>query len=388
MDKQTEKYLKNLIIESSSESDVDEMADWKKMAGITKKFEKINDDSNNLVGWNVQGTPILFTCGSDIEEFIQSHPELIAGLKEKFGENLKWEQGNLPGCQPRRKLDVRNFPDVEGGDSDTIDTSYVHSGEQMSATEKIKRKLFAIVDKEFTNNEFSNVLSLRSIPTLEAKDRTNLNMYAEFNNSRIKYETHNYNSYESVQDFLKAVVARIKGVETPEMKTYYLARQYNKKYSHWQEDKKNLTTYKGKTPIYKLDKYGLEEKNLDVSVRMDFEVDGELQGGSYIWNVRIKTSLGKKLKEESGIKGGLLDDKIIQSTKSVQLGPDKEFDDNSTIMDDISIVSALMEAISELKEKIASINPKSNLKQANVKQYQIKESQKEKLIKRVVSQLK
>lgn len=390
MDNKTEKYLKNLIFESIT-TDMGEMADWKKMSGITKKFEKIMDKTNNLVGWSVQGTPILFTCGSDINQFITEHPELMDELKEKFGANLKWEQGNLPACQPRRKLDVKPIPGEEG-DDDTIDTSYIGSGEVMSSTEKIKRKLFSIIDKEFGNEEFSEVLNKRSIPTIIARDRRHISMYGRFDNDKIKYETHNYNGYESLQDFLKAAIARIKGGDAPEMKTYYLARQFNQNYRNWEADKKNQKQYAGKTDVYKLDAYGLEEKNLDVSIRMDFQITGERMGESFAWNVRMSNKIGKKMKEESGLRGGFLDDKIFQVSKTAQLDPRKEYGDSYTVVDDINVINALMEAIEELKSQIEAIDPKETLKVANVKQYQINrdvnESIKNRLVQRVINKLK
>jgi hypothetical protein len=390
MDNKTKKYLKNLIFESIT-TDMGEMADWKKMSGITKKFEKIMDKTNNLVGWSVQGTPILFTCGSDINQFITEHPELMDELKEKFGANLKWEQGNLPACQPRRKLDVKPIPGEEG-DDDTIDTSYIGSGEVMSSTEKIKRKLFSIIDKEFGNEEFSEVLNKRSIPTIIARDRRHISMYGRFDNDKIKYETHNYNGYESLQDFLKAAIARIKGGDAPEMKTYYLARQFNQNYRNWEADKKNQKQYAGKTDIYKLDAFGLEEKNLDVSIRMDFQITGERMGESFAWNVRMSNKIGKKMKEESGLRGGFLDDKIFQVSKTAQLDPRKEYGDSYTVVDDINVINALMEAIEELKSQIEAIDPKETLKVANVKQYQIKrdvnESIKNRLVQRVINKLK
>ena len=390
MDNKTEKYLKNLIFESIT-TDMGEMADWKKMSGITKKFEKIMDKTNNLVGWSVQGTPILFTCGSDINQFITEHPELMDELKEKFGANLKWEQGNLPACQPRRKLDVKPIPGEEG-DDDTIDTSYIGSGEVMSSTEKIKRKLFSIIDKEFGNEEFSEVLNKRSIPTIIARDRRHISMYGRFDNDKIKYETHNYNGYESLQDFLKAAIARIKGGDAPEMKTYYLARQFNQNYRNWEADKKNQKQYAGKTDVYKLDAYGLEEKNLDVSIRMDFQITGERMGESFAWNVRMSNKIGKKMKEESGLRGGFLDDKIFQVSKTAQLDPRKEYGDSYTVVDDINVINALMEEIEELKSQIEAIDPKETLKVANVKQYQINrdvnESIKNRLVQRVINKLK
>lgn len=390
MDNKTEKYLKNLIFESIT-TDMGEMADWKKMSGITKKFEKIMDKTNNLVGWSVQGTPILFTCGSDINQFITEHPELMDELKEKFGANLKWEQGNLPACQPRRKLDVKPIPGEEG-DDDTIDTSYIGSGEVMSSTEKIKRKLFSIIDIEFGNEEFSEVLNKRSIPTIIARDRRHISMYGRFDNDKIKYESHNYNGYESLQDFLKAAIARIKGGDAPEMKTYYLARQFNQNYRNWEADKKNQKQYAGKTDVYKLDAYGLEEKNLDVSIRMDFQITGERMGESFAWNVRMSNKIGKKMKEESGLRGGFLDDKIFQVSKTAQLDPRKEYGDSYTVVDDINVINALMEAIEELKSQIEVIDPKETLKVANVKQYQINrdvnESIKNRLVQRVINKLK
>ena len=399
MDNKTEKYLKNLIFETLS-TDMGEMADWKKMRGETKKFEKIMDKTNNLVGWSVQGTPILFTCGSDINQFVEENPELMNELKEKFGTNLKWEQGNLTGCQPRRKLDVKSLPGEDGAEyggedgpeDGPIDTSYVHSGEMMSSTEKIKRKLFSIIDREFGNEEFSEVLNKRSIPTIVARDRRHISMYGRYDNDKVKYETHNYNGYESLQDFLKAAIARVKGGDAPEMKTYYLARQFNQNYRNWEADKKNQKQYAGKTDVYKLDAYGLEEKNLDVSIRMDFQITGEKMGESFAWNVRMTNKIGKKMKEESGLRGGFLDDKIFQVSKTAQLDPRKEYGDSYTVMDDINVVNALMEAIEELKSQIEAIDPKETLKVANVKQYQVKrdvnESIKDRLVQRVITKLK
>jgi hypothetical protein len=392
MNNKTKKYLRDLIFESSMSS-VDEMADWKKMRGETKKFEKITDKTNNLVGWNVMGTPILFTCGADINQFIQENPELMDELKTKFGPNLKWEQGNLPACQPRRKMDIKSLPDDEGNEEGgPIDTSYVPSGEIMTSQEKIKRKLFNIIDTEFGNQEFAEVLNKRSIPTIIARDRRNISMYGRFDNDKIKYETHNYNGYESLQDFLKAAIARIKGGDAPEMKTYYLARQFNQNYRNWEADKKNQKQYAGKTDVYKLDAYGLEEKNLDVSIRMDFQITGERMGDSFAWNVRMANKIGKKMKEESGLRGGFLDDKIFQVSKTAQLDPGKTFDDKYTVVDDINVVNALMEAMEELKSQIEAIDPKETLKVANVKQYQVKrdvnESIKDRLVQRVITKIK
>lgn len=396
MDNKTKKYLKNLIFESFS-IEMGEMSNWRKQRyekgeGEPQGFEKIKDKTNNLVGWAINGTPILFTCGADIGQFISENPELVKELKERFGLNLKWEQGNLAGCQPRRKMNLQSFPDDEQDEVTPFDTTYIPSGEKMKAPEKIKRKLFSIIEKEFSNDEFSEVLNKRSIPTIIARDVKHISMYGRYDNDKIEYQTHNYNGYESLQDFLKAAIARVKGGETPEIKTYYLARQFNQNYRLWAADTKNLKKYEGETEIYKLNRYGLEQTNLDVSIRMDFQITGEKMGESFAWNVKMSNKIGKKMKEESGLRGGFLDDKIFQVSKTAQLNPTKQYGDSYTVMDDINVVNALMESIEELKSQIEAVDPKETLKVANIKQYQIKrdvnESVKDRLIQRVINKIK
>jgi hypothetical protein len=393
MDKNTEKYLKSLIRESHG-VDVDEMALRQKGMrdeGKPKKFQPVwREDNPTPPGehgvpdaWILNPTLeagkekliVPLDC-DELNEFIEKNKEWLDSL----GALHKIEP-ELVACK-RTKDQPRSYK---------TGTPYYASGEKMSAQERIKRKLFSVIDSEFTNEEFSEVLNKRSIPTIVARDRKHINLYTRFDNEKIVYETHNYNAYETVQDFLKAAIARVKGGDTPEMKTYHLARQYNNNYRNWAADKKNQKQYAGKTDVYKLDAYGLEEKNLDVSIRMDFQISGEKMGESFSWNVRMTNKIGKKLSDESGLRGGFLDDKLFQATTTAQLDPTKQFSDEYTVMDDINVVNALLQAIEDLKSQIEAIDPKETLKVATVKQYQIKrpvnESLTEKLIKRIVNKL-
>jgi hypothetical protein len=144
-----------------------------------------------------------------------------------------------------------------------------------------------------------------------------------------------------------------------------------------------------------LDAYGLEQDNLDVTIRMDFQITGEPIGdNSYTWNVRMVSKLGKKLEDESGLKGGFLDDKLIQSSSTAQLRPGTEFNENYTVMDNKEVVDALVQAIEDLKTQVIALNPKDTLKAATVKRYQIgnrgdelNESIKKKLVQRVVQKV-
>jgi hypothetical protein len=393
MDKNTEKYLKSLIRESHG-VDVDEMALRQKGMrdeGKPKKFQPVwREDNPTPPGehgvpdaWILNPTLeagkekliVPLDC-DELNEFIEKNKEWLDSL----GALHKIEP-ELVACK-RTKDQPRSYK---------TGTPYYASGEKMSAQERIKRKLFSVIDSEFTNEEFSEVLNKRSIPTIVARDRKHINLYTRFDNEKIVYETHNYNAYETVQDFLKAAIARVKGGDTPEMKTYHLARQYNNNYRNWAADKKNQKQYAGKTDVYKLDAYGLEEKNLDVSIRMDFQISGEKMGESFSWNVRMTNKIGKKLSDESGLRGGFLDDKLFQATTTAQLDPTKQFSDEYTVMDDINVVNALLQAIEDLKSQIEAIDPKETLKVATVKQYQIKrpvnEALTEKLIKRIVNKL-
>jgi hypothetical protein len=128
---------------------------------------------------------------------------------------------------------------------------------------------------------------------------------------------------------------------------------------------------------------------------MDLEIFGELLGeNSYTWNVRMTTKIGKKLEEETGLKGGFLDDKTIQASTTAQLAPGTQFTESYTVMDNPEIVNALIEAMDNLKSQVESIDPKETLKVATVKRYQINpnqnqvnESLKERLVDRIVKKL-
>lgn len=395
MDNKTRLYLKNVIFESISSNDVDEMA---------YKQKNVRDDKGKLVKYK----PFFKEDNdTDIPDYWVANPNLEVGaeilvvpldcseLEEFKAANQEWLEsiGALHNLEPqlasckRGKYHRPVEKWVEGG--------YKPTGEKYSASERIKRIFNDVISSEFENEEFSEVLNKRSIPAIVARDRSNVSQYGKFDNNQVVYETHNNNAYQSVQDFLKAAVARVKGLESPEMKTFYMARQYNTRYNNWRADKKNLKKYEGKTPVYGLDAYGLEQDNLDVTIRMDLIIKGERIGdGSFAWSINMTTKLGKKIETDSGFKDGFLDDKTITVNKTAQFAPNVQFTDSYTIMDNEDIKNALIEALNDLKNQIESIDPKETLKLANVKRYQINpnaqinEDVVKKLIHRVLKEVK
>jgi len=389
MDKNTEKYLRSFIKESLT-SDVGEMAykraEVRDDGSKLKKYRPFFKQDNNTQipdYWicnptKEQGKDILIVpldC-QELSEFESANADWLKSLEETH--SLKPQLASCTRGKYHRPIEKY----LEGG--------YKPTGERYPASEWNNRIIKDIVLEHFANDEFNNELNKRSIPGVSSRDRKNVSQYGSFENERIKYETHNNNAYGSASDFLKAAISRMNGKETPEYKTFHMARQYNQNYNNWRADKKMDKRYEGKTEKYMLDAFGLEQSNLDVLLRADLEINGEKLANSFVWNVRFKTIFAKKLPDDSRLKGGFHDDRLFQSSSTAQLDANKVFDNDNPIMKDINVVNALIQAIQDLKDQIKSTNPKDILMKASVKQYQVNpttQAIQENLIKRIIKKL-
>lgn len=388
MDKLVEKYLKKIVIESML-NDVDEMA----YVAKNKQSKNLKTGEKRLrqyVPMNDDGTPFPEEeRKKDIPDYVIANPNLVEGGEfiivplgcnelETFKEqNKDWLESI---SVKNNNLEVQLFQCSR--------TKYPHktlekffpkqtTGESMSEEEKIKRAFFKIIYNELDNVEFQKELSKRSIPALNMKDnsefgkaqtkKTNISQYSNYSNQKIEFELHSYNGYNSLKDFLNAVIARIQGKETDIPNTLFMSRQYNTNYRNYSATRKMDKTYMGKTPVQKKDARDYFEENLDATVRLDVKIEGELMGDSYLWNARLKTVVGKKLETEQGLRGGYLDDKLIQSSETVQLKPGIEFTQENTVMNNNDIVNGLINVLNDLKSQIESINPKEMLKYATVR---------------------
>jgi hypothetical protein len=296
--------------------------------------------------------------GVELEAFKEANQEWLDSLSEKYGKD--------PELVPGKKLKYppRNL---------NVGTSYVHSGKSKPAETKIKIELHRLIDQYLGNPEISARLERLSIPEIKSKDRKHIDRYGRVDNDQINYRTHTFNSYLSASQFLKFVTARISGKKLDDQyKSYHLARQFNQNYMNWEETKKNQQSYQGKTDSYMLDKYGFDEDNLDVTVRMDFSIKGQLLDNQYLWTVTFRTKFGRKLKEERWVRNGLDLDREEIFRKTAQLEPGTKFDDKNTVMDSLPIKVTLIEALDELRDKIMTeYKPVEMLKKANVKRYDI-----------------
>jgi hypothetical protein len=294
----------------------------------------------------------------ELEAFKEANQEWLDSLADQYGMEPELVAAKKVKDQPR---------------SGKAGTTYQHSGVNKPATTKIKIELNRTVEEYLGNPEVSARLERLSIPEIKSRDRKHLNRYGRVDNDQINYQTHTFNSYSSSTQFLKFVTARISGKKLEdEYKSYHLARQFNQQYMNWEETKKNSQQYLGKTPSYMLDAYGFDEANLDVTVRMDLSIKGQLLDNQYLWTVRFKTKFGRKLKEDRWVNNGLELDRDETIRKTAELEPGTEFNDKMTVMDSLPIKTALIEALDELKDMIMTqFKPVEMLKKANVKQYDI-----------------
>jgi len=400
------KKLHSILLEMSS--DIDEMA--KHANPISRP---IKDDNGELIGHDMRVNPddersprvnVIFTC--DIQEFINNHPDLVKKLKEEYG-NIKFTTDTCPKYRPHQNTTriYHDLPDEEMG-GDIGRRPYEASGEKYDTQETSKRIFNPILESEFSENspegkEFAEILNKRSIPGLILKDPKYIDRHVEkWTNEHIEFRTHNFNRYLSNEDFLKAVMARIRGRETPMMNTTHQSRIFNKIYRRYELERKNEATYKGKTEIYKLDRQAYEQLDLNVSLFMLFEIKGDRVGDSFIWNIRMTNKFGSKLPTEYKIRNGLqsinfkdnsyLDNIVLQVSKTAHLDPEY-MDEEKSVMESNEVQLALKEACSDFKEMIKSIAPQSALEIANISQTggnNLREAKVNKIFNKIIKNIK
>ena len=326
---------------------------------LRKLSTAVDPETNKKVKELVPGSERIWVPldGAELQAFIEANQEWLDSLSDKYGM-----QPELVAA--KRTIDTpRN---AKAG------TSYVPSGESNPAQTKIKTELNRLVEEYLGNPVVSARLERLSIPEIKARDRQHLNRNGIIDNEQINYQTHTFNSYLSAKQFLTFVTARITGKKLQDKyKSYHLARQFSQIYQNWDETKKNQQSYAGKTDKYKLEKFGFDEDNLDVTVRMDLSITGRLDGNEYKWEINFKTKFGRKLKEERWLNSlGLDKDKTIKKTAEIE--PGIQFDDKFTVMNSLPIKTALIEALDELRDMIMTkFKPVEMLNKATVKQYDI-----------------
>lgn len=384
--------LISLISENNYISDIDEMAKFweKKKPGKMVKSSNIYDDAGNLIGHDMMVDPfgdpdservqIVFTC--DIDEFLESHPEVVKRLREQYG-TFRFSTNVCPKYRPHK--DVRVGYPLPGEEGEPIYTvkqtgKDVSTGQKLEGSKKIKIKFLSTLRENITRSDdnFNTVLNQRSVPAIELDNRKYFDRHTDmWSNESVKFTTLSYNVYKSSDQFNEFVSARSFGDDTPDMSTEHLARQFNQDYANWSpEEKKGSITDWGVTDVYGLRRSGyVEGSENEVFLEMTFTVKGELIGeNSFNWTVILVNKFAKRKPEQTRVSGrlepiefnpgSLVDGKQVGSTKTVQLEPGTEFTPEYTIMDNPQIVAGLKAAIDEFKNKMKSIDPKTVFRKA------------------------
>ena len=411
------------IIEENM-SDVDEMAYRQKGIQSTRTVKKTGEieyrqciplwaDDNPAPIGSMKGIPdawlvnveqkeggdvlcVPLDC-DDIQEFMLRKKDFLEKLKVTHRLEPQIMRCGTRSVRPTDHVPVLGAFGITKGNSENT----------LSFKTWANTKLYPILRGVFDNEQVRKRLEELSLPPIAVSDRSHLDSYGETNQTKIEYTTHTFNSYDSQQDFLEAVEARIFGEDKvlDTLKTYYLARQYNQKYRKWLETIATDAEYKGKTSIYKLDAYGTKDGNSEVTVRADLKIIGNVVNDNFVWTIQYVTKFGKKLKDERRIKNGLELDKDLIVTKTLPVGeylrklvdPSEEGkklkagDDRIyTLFNVPEVTDSLKDALVEMREKLfTELDPVEVLEKANIRSYDVAESKlKTKITESILKSMK
>ena len=222
------------------------------------------------------------------------------------------------------------------------------------------------------------------LPPIATPDRVyktqkaNIDRFSTIENQEVSFETHNVYLYETVGDYIQNAkdkysifVGRNRPITgTPRLT--HLVRRHNPgtNYSATRKTEKKNADYKADpyTPKLGLEKQAYSVTDYDVEILEVLNVKGGLtQAGdenrsAYKWTIQFKTEYGSKLREESGVRGGLIEDKFLVAEATT--GPISKLEgSDGTIATNAQIVEAFNSAINDIKEQILSeIVPEDELR--------------------------
>lgn len=381
-----------------------------------------------------RGTPlpayvVVYTCGEEVTNFIQTHQDLIDHVKKtymdvespqykdvdyQYPEIIFTNAKECPAARPYQQ--EKHYFDAQGNEINTnIPTfGYESSGNRYELKEAINRilkkalfgtkdtKTGAVIDPGLMNDaELNEHLTDCSIPSFKVRQRAYEDRHdVKNNNQRVHYGSDAFVLYKSANDFLGDVLNRTVGLESDvERRETHLARLRNQVYGHWDKTKKNEKKYEGLTDKYYLEKRGYTEENYDVNIYSKFDLLGTLSGNnSFTWRLRLDIYYGKKVTLEDMLSNKNVKlFKNITEVKVVEFDPETSFprveynqqvEPYDNVMGDKYILNGLKEAINEFKQKIMEISSEDALEMANYFQYEVGEEMDESFDRMIKNVLK
>ena len=236
--------------------------------------------------------------------------------------------------------------------------------------EKILRKLLnpSLRDLSTSVNEH---LEKAGLPPIAVPDRIfkdqkqNIDRFSSIENQDISWETHSTYFYDTVGEYIQNAKDLYRGREAKKPRLTHLVRRYNpgRNWSDTRKTEKKGADYKADplTPVLGLDKSGYSVQDYDVeiisvlSIKGGLTQVGEENRSAYKWTIQFETHYGQKEREESGVRGGLVNDKFLTAEATTGPLPKLEGSDGS-IATNLQITEAFSQALNDIKEQIMALN--------------------------------
>jgi hypothetical protein len=404
--------------------EVDEMAGRTEHGYDTKgraEADIIKDSNGNTIGFKMMDyngdeavkIPILMVCGGidAVQRILDENPELIQEIKYEFpGTAVRWSKHKKDinsYCLPPRSTNHQTYP-LPGEENDV--QPYVANTTKpvdtpRSATTNIKRDLHAIVKDKVAdrNPEATERLKECSVPVIYGSDIQHINRYGLYENNGIKYQTHNVDIYDSVEEFLEAAQNRVLGDQADaKFDSKHMRYKYNKLYSNWNETRRmnidrygQKKEYQGKTAVYDVDYMDFTNGQSDASVISELTIIGEMdqENGRFTWKASFDIKFGDALAK--GIRNfwdnKLSPSKTLTGSTTVEFDPRTTFNDNNTILNNEFIYQGLVSVLDDLRGKFfTEIEPIDALTLPELSQSRItgdQEAVNEQLVDRIVDKI-
>ncbi len=407
-----------LRIISEQHAEVDEMAGRVEHGYDTKgrsQHDILKDEQGNTVGFKMMDysgpepvkMPVLMVCGGveTVQQILQNNPELIAQLKEEFPDiPIMWSAHKKDinsYCLPPRSASHKLNP--LPGEEDSVQARVANTSKPIeksrSAETKIKRIIHRVINEQVgdLNQEATERLKECSIPVIFGNDIKHINRHSSYENDEILYQTHNIDIYDSVEEFLEAAQERILGGEAAAKLSKHMRYRYNKQYDTWNETRRmninrrgDKVDYQGKTAVYDVDYMDFSEGQSDASVISELTIKGKKQGDSYVWDISFEVKFGDALAK--GIRNyynsKLSPSKTITASSSALIPQNQSFNDVNTVLDSRLIYQALVEALTDLREKFFNeLEPVDALTLPELNQARISGEMNESLVNRIVDKI-
>lgn len=321
--------------------------------------------------------------GISPEEYIEKHRKVIEETQE-IAEIIYF----IPANEIPKFREQSEKYGYEMGGSDKVQATKKPSKKmKMEVSEEIRRKTFPYIEKYMESPELVDFFLKNVIPPIifEPKYRTspstsaaetsfittraanflsfnsNKNYYnkvKEFTNKLRNNEkesfsliSRNTDPKEAISKWREQFRENWQSAENEGIaKSYHMPRQHTTAYQKWSDTRKNIQTPTArKTPIYKLDQGGFVPENLDVTLKSEFILQGNLnEDSTWTWKAVYTLSQGRKSENEERIEKMFpAIDPIIEYVTTDKIDPRK-------ILNEEDVWRSLNEVLSIIKREILS----------------------------------